>query len=61
MKSDLASADYLAGFKTGTLFVERYIDYPKLVLVYAKYHARRYRQTANDEGFIDAILLAYGV
>lgn len=54
-------ADYLAGYTAGRLFVERYRAYPRLVMQYAKFHSKRYRQTVNDDGFLDAIMLAYGL
>jgi len=55
------SKEYLDGYNLGCQFVERYKAYPKLVIQYAKYHSGRYRQTENDNGFLDAIMLAYGL
>jgi hypothetical protein len=60
MLTGFDKSGYLAGYNAGRLFVERYRAYPKLVLKYAQFHHGRYRQTANDDGFIDAIFLACG-
>lgn len=51
---------YRDGYTKGIAFVARYQSYPKLVLVYARYHMKRYNQTPSDAGFIDAINLAFG-
>lgn len=53
--------DYLDGYRLGVRFVNRYKAYPKLVMQYAKFHSGRYRQTENDNGFLDALMLAYGL
>lgn len=56
----MGDAQYLAGWTAGALFVQRYQHVPKLLLHYAKWHMKRYRQTDNDRGFVDAINSAFG-
>jgi hypothetical protein len=58
--SNQDKSDYLAGWKNGVAFVERYRAYPKLVLQYAKWHVGRYRQRPSDDGFVDACNAAFG-
>jgi hypothetical protein len=51
--------DYMAGYLLGVKFLARYRHCPRVILQYAKWHMKRYRQTDNDAGFVDALLEAY--
>jgi hypothetical protein len=59
MRSDDDQA-YLDGYRAGLKFVEQHEGHEMMVMKYALFHVKRYRQTKNDAGFIDAILLAFG-
>lgn len=52
--------DYLEGWREGALWVSRYPGSPRAILQFAKWRMKHRYQTEKGNGFIDAILSAYG-